>query len=76
MLLGPLRQGGECDLVAAVENVPFRTAAIMLQGWFGIEPDSPPASSSSPKAAEGTEKGKPLPTSVGTVTTAPMVGMP
>lgn len=30
--------GNVIDLVAAVEGVPFRDAALLLQGWFGITP--------------------------------------
>ena len=42
------KQGNVIDFVAAVENVPFRDAAVMLQGWFGIEPDPPKADSGKP----------------------------
>jgi DNA primase len=32
------KAGNVIDLVAAIENVPFRDAALLLQSWFGIEP--------------------------------------
>lgn len=35
-------KGNQIDLVAAMEDVSFREAALLLQEWFGIEPGDPP----------------------------------
>lgn len=76
------KSGNVIDLVAAVENVPFRTAAIMLQGWFGIEPTSAKATVGRPdqegkgkapvaEASATTEVGTPATPTAPTAATAP-----
>jgi DNA primase len=51
------KSGNVIDLVAAVENVPFRDAAIMLQDWFRIEPN--PSAQSVQTPAEKEKEGTP-----------------
>lgn len=34
------KSGNQIDLVAAIEGVAFRDAALLLQGWFGITPSA------------------------------------
>jgi DNA primase len=66
------KQGNVIDLVAAIENVPFRDAAVLMQGWFGIEPDQP-ATSRTPMKAVEKEKAPPTPPSTAADTPAPFV---
>ncbi len=65
------KSGNQIDLVAAIENVPFRHAALLMQGWFGIEPRpeatkdeaqeekaAPDAGEKTPQITEGDTKPK------------------
>jgi DNA primase len=66
------KSGNVIDLVAAIENVAFRDAALLLQGWFGITPRVQPASSLKAPADTPQEPEAPAAAGVDTLENKPL----